>query len=219
MMAAISTTQVLLVDDHSVVRAGIRTMIEHDQDIEIVGEAESVGEAVSLIHRERPDVVLLDVRLPDGNGFEVIREIKKTILGTKFIVLTAFDDDQIVREAINAGTDGFLLKEIDGAALAKAVRTVASGKSVLDPTITGRVLGQYKDMSNSSTSSPLSVLSPQESRVLHLVADGKTNKEIGLEMGLSDKTVKNYLRNLMEKLNLSRRSEAAAFYVRHSRQD
>jgi two-component system response regulator DevR len=216
MTALLGTTRVLLVDDHSVVRAGIRTLLSDDSDIEIVGEADCVGEALTEIVRQTPDIVLLDVRMPDGNGFEVCREIKRRGLNTKFIILSAFDDDDIVMEAVKVGADGFLLKEIDAPALSKALKTVAQGNSILDPAITKRVLGRMKNLSEAPPKSRLDILSRQERRVLELVAQGKTNKEIGLDLGLSDKTVKNYLRNLMEKLKLSRRSEAAAFYVRET---
>lgn len=217
MTALIGTTRVLLVDDHSVVRAGIRTLLSDDKEIEIVGEADCVGEALTEIVRQMPDVVLLDVRMPDGNGFDVCREIRRRGMSTKFIILSAFDDDEIVMEAVRIGADGFLLKEVDAPELAKAVKTVAKGNSILDPSITKRVLGQMKSLSETPVKSRLDVLSRQEGRVIELVAQGMTNKEIGMQMGLSDKTVKNYLRNLMEKLNLSRRSEAAAFYVRQTR--
>jgi two-component system, NarL family, response regulator DevR len=209
--------QILLVDDHSVVRAGIRSLLAGAEDITVVGEADCVGEAISLIHRVTPDIVLLDVRLPDGSGFEVIRSIRNSPLNTKFIILSAFNDDEIIAEAIKCGVEGYLLKELDGATLSKSIRTVAAGDSILDPGITRRVIGQFKTMAQAESKSGLEMLSPQEHRVIELVSEGKTNKEIGVNMGLSDKTVKNYLSNLMEKLNLSRRSEAAAYYARHSR--
>ncbi len=216
MTALTATTRILLVDDHEVVRAGIRALLADQNEIEIAGEAGSVAEAVAEIYLKQPDVVLLDIRLPDGNGFEICREIKDAGLNTRFIILTAFSDDEIVLQAVKAGVDGYLLKEIDSPTLARSIRTVADGKSILDPAVTGRFLGQIKSLSEIPPQSRLDSLSRQELRVIELVSQGKTNKEIALAMDLSDKTVKNYLRNLMEKLKLSRRAEAAAFYVKHS---
>ena len=209
--------RVLLVDDHEVVRVGLRTLLSKVQDIEIVGEAATVATAVVETVHGRPDVVLLDVRLPDGSGFEACRQIQKLDLETRVLILTSFAEDDLVQEAIMAGADGYLLKEIDGEGLVRAIRDVAAGKSILDPAVTRNVLDRFKAGPEDSTPNPLAQLSPQERRVLDLVAEGKTNKEIGVEMGLSDKTVKNYLSNAMDKLSFSRRSQAAAFIAQHRR--
>ena len=165
--------------------------------------------------RLQPDVVLMDVRLPDGNGFEACRRIRKSQLETRVLFLTSFADEEIVLESIDAGGDGYLLKEIDEENLVHAVRNVAAGQSILDPAVTRRVLERVKNPDTPSTTK-LDSLSPQERRVLALVAEGKTNKEIGVALGLSDKTVKNYLSNTLDKLQLTRRSQAAAYFVQHS---
>jgi DNA-binding NarL/FixJ family response regulator len=158
----------------------------------------------------------MDVRLPDGNGFEACRQIRRSQIETRVLFLTSFADEEIVLESIDAGGDGYLLKEIDEENLIRAVRSVAAGQSILDPAVTRRVLERVKNADTSPAKDKLDTLSAQERRVLALVAEGKTNKEIGLALGLSDKTVKNYLSNMLDKLQLTRRSQAAAFYVQHS---
>jgi DNA-binding NarL/FixJ family response regulator len=158
----------------------------------------------------------MDVRLPDGNGFDACRQIRKTHPETRVLFLTSFADEEIVLESIDAGGDGYLLKEIDEENLVRAIINVASGQSILDPAVTRRVLERVKNPEATLGKEKLEMLSPQERRVLALVAEGKTNKEIGVALGLSDKTVKNYLSNILEKLQLTRRSQAAAFFVQHS---
>ena len=206
--------RVLIVDDHEVVRIGLRTLLSRFPHIEVVGEAATAASAITELQRTTPDVVLLDVRLPDKSGFEVCRQIQKMPGELRVLILTSFADDDTVFEAIGAGADGYLLKEIDGEALVKAIEKVAAGQSILDPAITGRVLGRVKNLAEPP--SKMDALSAQERRVLALVAEGKTNKEIASDMGLSDKTIKNYLSNLMDKLHLSRRSQAAAFFAQHA---
>lgn len=205
----------MLVDDHEVVRIGLHTLLSRIPNFEVVGEAETVKEAVTKALASTPDVVLLDVRLPDGSGFEACREIQRSVPETRFIILTSYADDHLLYEAISSGADGYLLKEIDGEGLVRAIQEVASGNSILDPAVTRRVFSKIKSMSESGERDKLELLSSQERRVLSLVAEGKTNKEIGLELGLSDKTVKNYLSNVLDKLKLSRRSQAAAFFAQH----
>lgn len=205
-----------LVDDHEVVRSGLSALLGQHDDLEIVGEAGTVAGALESAERLKPDVVLLDVRLPDGSGFEACRGLHKLTPPVKVIILTAFADDEIVMQAIGSGAEGYLLKEIDEQGLVRAIKEVAEGRSILDPAVTRRVLNRVKDAGGQQPASKLDRLSAQERRVLELVAQGKTNKEIGLAMGLSDKTVKNYLSNLMEKLQMNRRSQAAAFFVQHS---
>lgn len=205
-----------LVDDHEVVRSGLSALLGQHDDLEIVGEAGTVAGALESAERLKPDVVLLDVRLPDGSGFEACRSLHKLTPPVKVIILTAFADDEIVMQAIGSGAEGYLLKEIDEQGLVRAIKEVAEGRSILDPAVTRRVLNRVKDAGGQQPASKLDRLSAQERRVLELVAQGKTNKEIGLAMGLSDKTVKNYLSNLMEKLQMNRRSQAAAFFVQHS---
>lgn len=208
--------RLLLVDDHEVVRAGLGALLTLNAEFEVVGEAGTAAGAIEAAERLKPDVVLLDVRLPDGSGFEACRSLHQFTPPLKVIILTAFDDDEIVMQAIGSGAEGYLLKEIDEPGLVRAIKEVAEGRSILDPAVTRRVFNRVKEGSAGPKPGKLDRLSAQERRVLELVAQGKTNKEIGLAMGLSDKTVKNYLSNLMEKLQMSRRSQAAAFFVQHS---
>lgn len=208
--------RIQLVDDHEVVRSGLGALLGQHDELEVVGEAGTVAAALTLAEKMRPDIVLLDVRLPDGSGFEACRNLHKLTPPVKVIILTAFADDEIVMQAIGSGAEGYLLKEIDEQGLVRAIKDVAEGRSILDPAVTRRVMNRVKDGAAAPPAGKLERLSAQERRVLELVAQGKTNKEIGLAMTLSDKTVKNYLSNLMEKLQLSRRSQAAAFYVQHS---
>src|SRR5881296_1354968 len=211
--------RLLIVDDHKVVRLGLYTLLSRNHGIEVVGEAGTATAAVAEAARLQPDVVVMDVRLPDGNGFEACRQIRKSQTDTRILFLTSFADEDIVLESIDAGGDGYLLKEIDEENLIQAIRNVAAGKSILDPAITRRVLECVKNtdtLSGTPSMNRLGSISPQERRVLALVAEGKTNKEIGQALGLSDKTVKNYMSNIMEKLQVARRSRAAAYFVQHS---
>jgi len=211
----VTSLRVLIADDQALVRAGFRMILDAAEGIEVVGEASDGEEATAAVRRLQPDVVLMDVRLPDGNGFEACRQIRKAQLETRVLFLTSFADEEIVLESIDAGGDGYLLKEIDEENLVRAIRDVAAGKSILDPAVTRRVLERVKNPDTPSINK-LDSLSPQERRVLALVAEGKTNKEIGVALGLSDKTVKNYFSNILDKLQLTRRSQAAAFFVQHS---
>ena len=211
--------RLLIVDDHKVVRLGLHTLLSRHNGIEVVGEAGTSAAAVEQTAGLKPDVVLMDVRLPDGNGFEACRQIRRVQPDTRVLFLTSFADEEIVLESIDAGGDGYLLKEIDEENLVQAIRNVAAGKSILDPAVTRRVLEHVKNTDThleTPSTNRLGSISPQERRVLALVAEGKTNKEIGLALGLSDKTVKNYLSNIMEKLQVARRSHAAAYFVQHS---
>jgi two-component system response regulator DevR len=210
--------RLLLVDDHEVTRLGLRTLLEGSSSFEIAGEAGSVAEAMESAVRLKPDLVLLDVRLADGSGIEVCRRLQRLDLETKVLMLTSFADDNIVLDAIAAGADGYLLKEIHGERLIQAIQDVAAGRSILDPAVTRRVMSRVSSPASPSSKSKLDVLSAQERKVVALVSEGKTNKEIGHELGLSDKTVKNYLSNAMEKLNLSRRAQAAALFVEQTRE-
>ena len=209
--------RLLIVDDHEVTRLGLRTLLQSCSWFEIAGETGSVAETLEAAARLQPDLVLLDVRLSDGNGIDVCRQLQKLDLETKVLVLTSFADDDLVFEAIAAGADGYLLKEIHADRLIQAIRDVAAGGSILDPDVTRRVMGRVRSPDLQAAPNKLNLLSAQERKVVALVADGKTNKEIGREMELSDKTVKNYLANAMEKLNLSRRSQAAALFVTQTR--
>jgi len=196
------------------VRAGLRTLLGRFPSIEIVGDAGSVDSALIEVARLSPDVILLDIRLGNRSGFEVCASLAKLDTPPRILVLTSFADDEVVFRAIRAGVDGYVLKDIDAQALVKAIETVAAGQSMLDPGVTARVLSKVR---NPSAAEPLSSLSPQENRVLALVAEGKTNKEIGVALGLSDKTVKNYFANVLDKLNVGRRSQAAAIFAQNKR--
>jgi two-component system response regulator DevR len=210
--------RLLIVDDHEVTRLGLRTLLQSYPQFEIVGETGSVTETLEAAIRVEPDLILLDVRLADGSGIEVCRQLQKLTLESKVLVLTSFADDQLVFDAIAAGADGYLLKEIHGDRLVQAIRDVVAGRSILDPAVTRRVMSRVSSPDLSDVPNKLDLLSAQERKVVALVAQGKTNKEIGREMGLSDKTVKNYLGNAMEKLNLTRRSQAAAVFISETRQ-
>jgi DNA-binding NarL/FixJ family response regulator len=210
--------RLLIVDDHEVTRLGLRTLLQSCPWFEIAGETASVSQTLEAAARLQPDLVLLDVRLSDGSGIEVCRQLQRLCLETKVLVLTSFADDDLVFDAISAGADGYLLKEIHGEHLIQAIRDVVAGRSILDPAVTRRVMSRVRSPDLLAARNKLDLLSSQERKVVALVAEGKTNKEIGREMGLSDKTVKNYLGNAMEKLNLTRRSQAAAFFVTQTRQ-
>lgn len=207
------TIKILIVDDHQVVRLGIKTLIADDSGIEVVGEAGTVASAISEAARLSPQVVLLDIRLPDGSGFDACRAILSQNQDIKVLVLTSFADNEVVLKAIGAGASGYLLKEVNGEALIRAIKGVFHGQSVLDPAVTHHVLGRIKGGNPPVAEDKLAMLSAQERRVLALVAEGKTNKEIAAAMQLSDKTVKNYFSNILDKLHMSRRSQAAAFFV------
>lgn len=210
------TITLLLVDDSELVRTGLKTLLATRVDgyhLQVVGEAFSVATAVSETARLKPDVVLLDIRLPDGNGFEACRQILAKLPDTRVLILTSVIDDNLVYEAMSSGAHGYLLKEINAQALWQAIVDVAAGKFILDPAVTTRVLNLVRHGAPQSEHDKLAQLSAQERRVLALVADGKTNKEIAEQMGLSDKTVKNYLSNIFEKLQISRRSQAAVLYA------
>jgi DNA-binding NarL/FixJ family response regulator len=202
------TITAFLMDDHEVVRQGVRALLEATGEITVVGEASNATEALARIPATRPDVAILDVRVPDGNGIEVCREVRST-LGTHCLMLTSYSDDEALFEAIMAGASGYVLKQIRGTELLTAVKRVANGESLLDPSITGRVLERLR--SPSEEDERLARLTPQERRILHLIADGRTNRQIANEMHLAEKTIKNYVSNLLTKLGMERRTEAAVF--------
>lgn len=209
-MSDTATVKIMLVDDHEVVRMGLRTLLERREGFDIVAEAGSVAEAVAQAHELQPDVIVMDVRLPDGTGVEACREIRGERPETKVIMLTSYADDEAVYGSIMAGASGYLLKQTRGTNLAEAIERVAAGESLLDPGVTDKVLTRMRQLAAGETDE-LASLSPQERRIIGLIAEGKTNKEIAEEVFLSDKTVKNYVSSILSKLNLRRRSEAAAF--------
>jgi two-component system response regulator DevR len=195
-------------DDHEVVRHGVRALLESTGDIVVVGEAANATEALARIPALRPDVAILDVRVPDGNGIEVCREVRSRV-GTNCLMLTSYSDDEALFEAIMAGAAGYVLKQVRGMELVTAVKRVAAGESLLDPTITARVLTRLRSQSDEDPR--LARLTTQERRILHLIADGMTNRQIAREMYLAEKTIKNYVSNLLNKLGMERRTEAAVF--------
>lgn len=211
-----SSIRLLLVDDHEIVRMGLRELFNRSQDIEVVGEAGSVAGAVAEATRLKPDVILMDVRLPDGSGVEACREILAACPETRVLFLTSYQDDEAILAAVFAGAHGFLQKEIGGESLVRAVKEVVSGKSILDPAAIRVIIEQMRSLSAPDAAHEGDTLSPQEQRVLALVAQGKTNKEIASVLGLSDKTVKNYLSNTFQKLRVSRRSQAAVIFSQRS---
>lgn len=199
---------VFLMDDHEVVRQGVRTVLESSGEIEVTGEAGNASEALARIPAVRPDVAVLDVRVPDGTGIEVCREVRSTT-DTRCLMLTSYSDDEALLEAIMAGAAGYVLKQVRGNELVNAVKRVANGESLLDPTITERVLERLRRPEEEDER--LALLTPQERRILHLIADGLTNRQIAGEMHLAEKTIKNYVSNVLAKLGMRRRTEAAVF--------
>jgi len=206
--------RVVIVDDHEIVRLGIRTLLSDRSDIVVIGEAGNANDAVQVITELLPNVVLLDVRLPDDNGLTVCNKIQSLAPNVKVLILTSYCDDETVLNAIRVGADGYLLKEINADTIINAIKDVFMGKSVVDPKLTGKLFESLRKNFN-LPENKLAPLSQQEQKVLALVAQGKTNKEIGMVLGLSEKTVRNYLSNAMEKLHVSRRSQAAVFFMMH----
>jgi DNA-binding NarL/FixJ family response regulator len=206
----------MLVDDHEVVRDGVRALLETADDIVICAEAGSVRAAVEEAERTRPDVVVMDVRLADGSGIEATREIRAQRPKTQVLMLTSFADDEALFASIMAGASGYVLKQIQGSEIVRAVREVGEGKSLLDPQVTKAVLDRLRKGKHLMGDEKLARLSPQEERILALVADGQTNKEIGEELHLAEKTVKNYVSSILSKLEVGRRAEAAAYLARHT---
>jgi len=207
--------RVLMVDDSEMVRTGLRALLATEATLEVVGEAANLASGVDASVRLKPDVVLMDIRLPDGTGIDACRQIRKRSPESRVLIVTSVIDDSIVDDAIRAGAHGYLLKEIDGRGLVNAVRDVAAGKSILDPAVTARVMQLFKGAG--SGRDVLAVLSPQEKRVLALIADGNTNKEVAAKLELSEKTVKNYLSTIFEKLHVTRRAEAAVIYAQENK--
>jgi two-component system response regulator DevR len=208
--------RVMLVDDHEVVRQGLRAMLESAGGIVIAGEAGGVREAVEVAEAARPDVVVMDVRLADGSGIEATREIRAKRPGTHVVMLTSFADDEALFASIMAGASGYVLKQVRGGDLVRSIRIVAQGGSLLDPAVTGAVLERLRKGKHLLKDAKLARLSPQEERILTLLAEGKTNREIGDELHLAEKTVKNYVSSILSKLEVARRAEAAAYLARHT---
>jgi two-component system response regulator DevR len=211
--------KVLLVDDHEVVRIGLRTLIERQAGMEVVGEAGTAAHAVLLARQLAPDVVVLDIRLPDDSGLEVCRQIKAERPETRVIVLTSYPDDKTIFDAIAAGADGYVLKLIGSGELIQALEQVGRGESALDPSITNRVLAKVREATKREQAQAFACLTTQEMRILALVAEGQTNREIGIAVHLSEKTVRNYISDILSKLSLTSRAQAAAYAARHRIED
>ena len=201
--------RVFLLDDHEVVRAGLRSLLESEEDIVIAGEAGTVAEALVRVPLAKPDVAILDVRLPDGSGIEVCREIRSDHPGVACLMLTSYADDEALLAAIMAGAAGYVLKQVGGSDLVADVRKVGAGGTLLDPKLTERVLERLRR--GPREDQRLASLTPQERRILDRIAEGRTNRQIGEELFLAEKTVKNYVSNLLAKLGMARRTEAAVF--------
>jgi two-component system response regulator DevR len=203
--------RVMLVDDHEVVRQGLRSLLERREHIQIVAEAGTVAEAVAAAARAQPDVIVMDVRLPDGTGIEACRDIRAEHPNIRVLMLTSYADDEAVYGSIIAGAAGYLLKQTRARELVGAIEAVARGESLLDPTVTSAVLTRMRELASGGHKDPLAELSEQERRILGLIAEGKTNREIAATVYLSEKTVKNYVSTILSKLGMERRAQAAAF--------
>jgi DNA-binding NarL/FixJ family response regulator len=207
-----SKISVFLLDDHEIVRRGVKDLLEAEPDITVIGEAGTAESALARVPALRPDVAVLDVRLPDGDGVTVCREIRSRMPEVACLMLTSFTDDDALFDAIMAGAAGYVLKQIRGTDLVGAVRTVASGQSMLDPRAASQVMERLR--SNARQPDPLAGLSGQERRILELIGEGLTNRQIGERMFLAEKTVKNYVSSLFAKLGMQRRTQAAAYAAR-----
>jgi DNA-binding NarL/FixJ family response regulator len=206
------TIRIFLLDDHEIVRRGVRDLLEVEDDMSVVGEASTADLALARIPAARPDVAIIDMRLPDGDGVEVCREVRSRNPEVQCVILTSFADDEALFDSIMAGAAGYLLKQIDGNDLVDAIRTVASGQSLLDPTLTTRVLERLRK--GPEEDPLLATLTTRERSILDLIAEGMTNRQIGEQLFLAEKTVKNYVSNMLSKLGMERRTEAAIFATR-----
>ena len=202
-----------LLDDHEIVRRGLRDLLDAEDDIEVIGEADTQAAAVGRVHALDPDVAVLDVRLQEGNGIEACREIRSLHPRTACLILTSFDDDDALMHAIVAGAAGYVLKQIRANELIDSIRRVAAGESLLDPVTTARMLERMRQ--GTPEDEVIARLSPQEHRVLELLADGLTNRQIAEQMYLSEKTIKNYVTAVLTKMGMARRTEAAVYAARH----
>jgi two-component system response regulator DevR len=205
--------RVLLVDDHEVVRRGVRDLLDGERDIDVVAEAGTVAEALTVAAARKPDVAVVDIRLPDGDGVALCRRLRAMEDGPRCLVLTAFDDERVILDAIDAGVSGYLLKQVRGQDLVTAVREVAAGHSLLDPVTTARVL----DRMRAHDADELATLTDRERKVLELLGEGLTNRQIAERLFLAEKTVKNYVTSVLAKLGMQRRTQAVAWVARRSK--
>jgi len=206
--------RLLVVDDHEVVREGLVSMLARRPNFQVVADAGTAADSIELARKFKPDLVIMDVRLPDGSGIEACREIRAEMPETRVVILTSYPDEEAVFSAIIAGASGYLLKQVRGRDLVAALEAVGRGESLLDPAVTEKVLERVRRVATSGAPDDLAQLTAQEQKILLLVAEGKTNKEIAAEVFLSDKTVKNYVSSILSKLNLQRRAQAAAYVAK-----
>jgi two-component system, NarL family, response regulator DevR len=209
------TLRLLVVDDHEVVRQGLVALLDRREGFQVVAEAGTVAEAIEQARRFVPDIVIMDVRLPDGSGIEACREIRAELPATRVVMLTSYPDEEAVLSAIVAGAAGYLLKQVRARDLVSALEAVGRGESLLDPAVTEKVLERVRRIATGGHTDELAMLTAQERKILMLVAEGMTNKEIAADVFLSDKTVKNYVSSILSKLNRERRAQAAAFVAKH----
>jgi len=208
--------RIMIVDDHEVVRDGIKSLLAEEQGLSVTGEAGGVHEAIERAEWARPDVVVMDIRLPDGSGIDATREIRARLPNTQVLMLTTFADDEALFASIMAGAAGYVLKQVHGGDLVRAIRAVGAGQNLLDPAVTKGVLDRLRKGKHLLGDERLARLSAQEERILGEVAEGKTNREIGVDLKLAEKTVKNYVSSILSKLEVARRAEAAAYLARHT---
>jgi len=213
------TVRIMIAEDQTMVRQALVALLELEDDITVVAEAATVDEAVKFAAAAKPDVIVMDVRLADGSGIEATREIRAARPQTQVLMLTSFADDEALFASIMAGAAGYVMKQIRSGELVNAVRSVGSGQNLLDPAVTKSVLDRLRKGKHLLRDERLSRLSAQEERILTLVAEGRTNKQIGEELRLAEKTVKNYLSSIMSKLEVARRAEAAAYLARHTQNE
>ncbi|MBE9472361.1 MAG: response regulator transcription factor [Chloroflexi bacterium] len=213
------TLRIIIVDDHEVVRLGLRTLLERHPDFTVVGEAATAKEAVQKTLLLRPNVVVMDIRLPGGSGIDACRKIVEQAPETKVIMLTSYAEDEMLFDAIAAGASGYVLKQIGSDDLVRAIETVGEGEALLDPALTQRVFARVREAARKEQEEAFAGLTDQEMRVLAQVAEGKTNREIAGVMFLGEGTVRNYVSSILRKLNLTNRAEAAAYAVEHNLKD
>ncbi|MBN1875131.1 MAG: response regulator transcription factor [Anaerolineae bacterium] len=213
------TLRILIVDDHEVVRLGLRALLSNQPDFVVVDEASTAKEALEKVQQHRPDVVVLDIRLPGENGIVACRNIKEVLPATQIIMLTSYAEDEMLFDAIGAGAAGYVLKQIGGDELVRAIERVGRGEALLDPAVTQQVLARVRQAARQEQAAAFNDLTEQELRVLGLVAKGHTNKEIAKELFLGEGTVRNYVSSILSKLSLTNRAEAAAYAVRHHLQE
>jgi len=213
--APAAAIRILIADDHEVVRIGLAALLDAQEGFEVVAQARSGSEATRLARQHRPDVVVMDIRMPNGSGIEACRVITTELDATPVIMLTSHADSEALFDAINAGASGYVLKRVGSSELVDAVRSVARGESLLDPAVTRRVLDRVRNASNLEEAGAFAELTEQERRVLAHIADGASNREIATRMGLAEKTVRNYVSNVLAKLALESRSQAATYAIRH----